>query len=56
MEKVMKESMNKYYKSSLFLVVIGTTLSTQTPPFYADIIILSIALIYALFGYKQSRK
>ncbi|MFY8300148.1 hypothetical protein AAEU28_15375 [Pseudoalteromonas sp. SS15] len=52
----MKKSMNKYYKSSLFLIVIGTTLSTQTPPFYADIIILSIALIYALLGHKQSRE
>ena len=50
----MKKSMNKNYKSSLFLNVIGTTLSTQTPPFYADIIILSNALIYALLGNKQS--
>ena len=50
----MKKSMNKYYKRSLFLIVIGTTLSTQPPPFYADIIIVSIALIYARLGYKQS--
>lgn len=52
----MKESMNKYYKSSLFLIVIGTTLSTQTPPFYADIIISCIALMCALIGYEQSHK
>lgn len=52
----MKESMNKYYKSSLFLIVIGTTLSTQTPPFYADIIILCVALLFAITGALKTKK
>ena len=45
-----------YYTSSLLLTTIGTLISIQTPPFYADIIMLSIALMCAILGYKQSRE
>ena len=48
-----------YYTSSLLLTTIGTLLSIQTPPFYADIIMLSMrALLFAaiLGTTKQSRE
>ena len=39
-----------YHSSSLLLTTVGTLLSTQTPPFYADIIILCVALFFAITG------
>ena len=45
-----------YYTSSLLLTTIGTLLSIQTPPFYADIIILYAALLFAITGELKTRK
>ena len=45
-----------YYTSSLLLTTIGTLLSIQTPPFYADIIILCAALLFAVTGTLKTRK
>ncbi|WP_171040709.1 hypothetical protein [Pseudoalteromonas phenolica] len=45
-----------YYTSSLLLTTVGTLLSIQTPPFYADIIILCAALVFAVTGTLKTRK
>ena len=45
-----------YYTSSLLLTTVGTLLSIQTPPFYADIIIVCAALLFAITGALKTRK
>lgn len=45
-----------YYTSSLLLTTVGTLLSIQTPPFYADIIILCVALLFAITGALKTKK
>ncbi|WP_419147857.1 hypothetical protein [Pseudoalteromonas 'SMAR'] len=52
----MEKSKNKYTAGCLVLVTLGTLLSTQKPPFYLDIIILTIAVVFGLIGYNKGEK
>ncbi len=53
---IMEKSKNKYTACCLVLVTLGTLLSTQKPPFYLDIIILTIAVVFGLIGYNKGEK
>jgi hypothetical protein len=52
----MEKSKNKYIAGCLALVTIGTLLSIQKPPFYLDIVILCVALVFAIIGYNKGEK
>lgn len=45
-----------YYTSSLLLTTVGTLLSMQSPPFYAEIVILFAALLFAIVGAFKAEK
>jgi hypothetical protein len=52
----MEKSNNKYTTTSLMLTTIGTLLISQKPPLYLDIVILSVALVFGVIGYKKKEK
>lgn len=52
----MEKSKNKYTAGSLGLIVVGTCLSIQKPPFYIDVIILFVALVLGIIGYYKGEK
>jgi hypothetical protein len=52
----MEKSKNKYTAGCLGLIVIGVLLSIQKPPFYLDIVILGIALMFGIIGYYKGEK
>jgi hypothetical protein len=49
----MEKSKTKYTAISLMLTSIGTLLITQKPPFYLDIVILCVALVFGVIGYNK---
>lgn len=52
----MEKSKNTYTPTSLMLTTIGTLLISQKPPFYLDIVILCVALAFAVIGYNKEDK
>lgn len=49
----MKKIHNNYTNSAAMLICCSLALSTSTPPFYLDIVLAFIAVIYGIVGYEK---
>lgn len=49
------KAINNYSIISLTLVVVGTSLLVLKPPYYFDLVVLFIAIVFGIVGLKKSK-